>query len=79
MMSRSGGSTRCAQVKCEMGQAYQVAELAVETIEELSEIRSISGAVLPAEALAAVGGYELPPASPEYAALLAGTRLHVTS
>ena len=79
MMSRSGESTTCAQVKCEMGQAYQVAELAVDTIEELSEIRSISGAVLPAEALAAVGVYEPSPALPEYAASLAGTRLHVTS
>ena len=31
------------QVKCEMGQAYQVARLAVDTIEELSEIHSTSG------------------------------------
>lgn len=31
------------QVKCEMGQAYRVAQLAVDTIEELSEIHSTSG------------------------------------
>ena len=31
------------QVKCEMGQAYHVAQLAVDTIEELSEIYSTSG------------------------------------
>ena len=31
------------QVKCEMGQAYRVAQLAVDTIEELSEIYSTSG------------------------------------
>ena len=31
------------QIKCEMGQAYRVAQLAVDTIEELSEIYSTSG------------------------------------
>lgn len=31
------------QIKCEMGQAYRVARLAVDTIEELSEIYSTSG------------------------------------
>ncbi len=31
------------QVKCKMGQAYRVARLAVDTIEELSEIHSTSG------------------------------------
>ncbi len=31
------------QVKCEMGQAYKVAQLAVDTIPELSEIFSTSG------------------------------------
>lgn len=31
------------QVKCEMGQAYRVAQLAVDTIPELSEIFSTSG------------------------------------
>ena len=31
------------QVKCEMGHAYRVAQLAVDTIEELSEIYSTSG------------------------------------
>ena len=31
------------QVKCEMGQAYRVAQLAVDTITELSEIFSTSG------------------------------------
>ena len=31
------------QVKCEMGQAYRVAQLAVDTITELSEIYSTSG------------------------------------
>ncbi len=31
------------QVKCQMGLAYRVAQLAVDTIEELSEIYSISG------------------------------------
>jgi DNA-binding Lrp family transcriptional regulator len=31
------------QVKCEMGQAYRVAQMAVDEIEELSEIFSTSG------------------------------------
>ena len=31
------------QVKCQMGQAYRVAQLAADTIEELSEIYSTSG------------------------------------
>ena len=31
------------QVKCRMGEAYRVARLAVDTIEELSEIHSTSG------------------------------------
>jgi DNA-binding Lrp family transcriptional regulator len=31
------------QIKCEMGQAYRVARLARDTIEELSEIYSTSG------------------------------------
>jgi len=31
------------QVKCQMGLAYRVAQVAVDTIEELSEIYSISG------------------------------------
>lgn len=31
------------QIKCEMGKAYGVAQLAVDTIEELSEIYSTSG------------------------------------
>ena len=31
------------QIKCGMGQAYQVAQRAVDTIEELSEIYSTSG------------------------------------
>jgi DNA-binding Lrp family transcriptional regulator len=30
-------------VKCELGQAYKVAEEAVETVEQVSEIHSISG------------------------------------
>lgn len=30
-------------IKCEMGQAYRVARLAVDTIEEVSEIHSTSG------------------------------------
>ena len=30
-------------IKCEMGQAYRVAQLAVDTIEQLSEIYSTSG------------------------------------
>ncbi len=31
------------QMKCHMGQAYRVAQVAVDTIEELSEIYSTSG------------------------------------
>jgi DNA-binding Lrp family transcriptional regulator len=31
------------QIKCEMGAAYKVAQAAVDTIEELSEIYSTSG------------------------------------
>ena len=31
------------QIKCQMGQAYRVAQQAVDTIEELSEIYSTSG------------------------------------
>ncbi|GAC1347126.1 MAG: Lrp/AsnC ligand binding domain-containing protein [Acetobacteraceae bacterium] len=31
------------QIKCEMGHAYRVAQRAVDTIEELSEIYSTSG------------------------------------
>ena len=31
------------QMKCQMGHAYRVAQLAVDTIEELSEIYSTSG------------------------------------
>ena len=30
-------------IKCEMGQAYRVARLAADTIEELSELHSTSG------------------------------------
>ena len=30
-------------IKCEMGQSYQVARLAADTIEELSELYSTSG------------------------------------
>ncbi len=30
-------------VKCEMGQVYKVAQLAADTIEELSELHSTSG------------------------------------
>lgn len=30
-------------VKCEMGQAYRVAQMAVDSIEELSELHSTSG------------------------------------
>ncbi len=30
-------------VKCEMGQAYRVAQMAVDTIPELSELHSTSG------------------------------------
>ncbi len=31
------------QIKCQMGQAYRVAQVAVDTIEELSEVYSTSG------------------------------------
>ncbi len=31
------------QVKCELGQAYDVADSAVRTVEEVSEVYSISG------------------------------------
>ncbi len=31
------------QMKCQMGHAYRVAQLAVDTIEEMSEIYSTSG------------------------------------
>lgn len=31
------------QIKCEMGAAYKVAQVAVDTIDELSEIYSTSG------------------------------------
>ncbi|QJE72640.1 Lrp/AsnC family transcriptional regulator [Aerophototrophica crusticola] len=31
------------QVKCELGKAYEVADLAVQTVEEVSEVHSISG------------------------------------
>lgn len=30
-------------IKCEMGQSYQVAQLAVDSIEQLSELHSTSG------------------------------------
>ena len=30
-------------IKCEMGQAYRVAQMAADTIEELSELHSTSG------------------------------------
>ncbi|WP_114391689.1 Lrp/AsnC ligand binding domain-containing protein [Oleisolibacter albus] len=31
------------QVKCELGRAYEVADLAVQSVEEVSEVHSISG------------------------------------
>ena len=31
------------QVKCDLGQAYKVAELAIETVEQVSEVHSTSG------------------------------------
>jgi DNA-binding Lrp family transcriptional regulator len=31
------------QIKCELGQSYRVAQLAVDTVAELSEIHSTSG------------------------------------
>lgn len=30
-------------VKCELGKAYQVADAAVQTVEQISEVHSISG------------------------------------
>ena len=30
-------------VKCELGRAYKVAEAAVETVEQVSEVHSVSG------------------------------------
>jgi DNA-binding Lrp family transcriptional regulator len=35
--------TLFVMVKCELGRAYRVAEEAVETIEQVSEVHSISG------------------------------------
>jgi DNA-binding Lrp family transcriptional regulator len=35
--------TLFVMVKCELGQAYKVAEEAVETIEQVSEVHSVSG------------------------------------
>jgi len=35
--------TLFVMVKCELGRAYKVAEDAVETIEQVSEVHSISG------------------------------------
>ena len=31
------------QVKCDLGQAYKVAEAAIETVEQVSEVHSTSG------------------------------------
>ena len=31
------------QVKCELGQAYKVAEVVIETVEQVSEVHSTSG------------------------------------
>ena len=31
------------QVKCDLGQAYKVAELTIETVEQVSEVHSTSG------------------------------------
>ena len=31
------------QVKCELGQAYKVAEAVIETVEQVSEVHSTSG------------------------------------
>ena len=31
------------QVKCDLGQAYKVAEVAIETVEQVSEVHSTSG------------------------------------
>jgi DNA-binding Lrp family transcriptional regulator len=35
--------TLFVMVKCELGQAYRVAEEAVETVEQVSEVHSVSG------------------------------------
>jgi DNA-binding Lrp family transcriptional regulator len=35
--------TLFVMVKCDLGQAYRVAEEAVETIEQVSEVHSVSG------------------------------------
>jgi DNA-binding Lrp family transcriptional regulator len=35
--------TLFVMVKCDLGQAYKVAEEAVETIEQVSEVHSVSG------------------------------------
>jgi DNA-binding Lrp family transcriptional regulator len=35
--------TLFVMVKCELGRAYKVAEEAVETIEQVSEVHSVSG------------------------------------
>jgi len=35
--------TLFVMVKCELGQAYKVAEEAVETVEQVSEVHSVSG------------------------------------
>jgi len=31
------------QIKCELGEAYKVAEAAIETVEQVSEVHSTSG------------------------------------
>jgi DNA-binding Lrp family transcriptional regulator len=47
MMGRRYGSapvqTIFIMVKCELGQAYKVADAAVERVEQISEVYSISG------------------------------------
>jgi len=47
MLARSSGRDAMrpifVQIKCEMGQAYRVAETAADAIEELSELYSTSG------------------------------------
>ncbi|HEX4111349.1 MAG TPA: Lrp/AsnC ligand binding domain-containing protein [Stellaceae bacterium] len=35
--------TLFVMIKCDLGQAYKVAEEAVETIEQVSEVHSVSG------------------------------------
>jgi DNA-binding Lrp family transcriptional regulator len=35
--------TLFVMVKCDLGQAYKVAEEAVETVEQVSEVHSVSG------------------------------------